>query len=195
MKNRRLDSIFLIMLFGVAFGMLLIVLLNEFSMKWHSFITVEVLVKTAFLRINYTMYLLYLLKKRLGFIGLLFIARKLDQTDLIFKMILFLCGIAIGNCICSVIFTYQVKAIWVLMGMLFPHFLFYIWAMIEFSKRVMRKKWDKIEWSKDNFRDKKMRKNRKKREKKNGYIWVTIIGLLTECYVNPIFLRFIVKNM
>lgn len=190
MKHFRINKQTAFLLLGCAIGVFCGCVSQKGISNLDTYINMQRLLHIGYLKMEHINYVLYLLRLR----GLVAIVLLICAMSYVGKYILsmFLTFIGIGIGLIGVCFAleYQVEGVGVFLAFLFPQILFYIPALYEY--------YDLLICVHDNlFQSKNIITTCSKRKpigRQIGKIFgVTIMGILSECYVNPIFIKIMVK--
>lgn len=158
---------------------------NETVFQWRNILEI------AFREIDYSAYFLYLLRKRGGILCLLFLLSLTNARELFFHFYIFVVGISAGYLCRAVINLYAAKGILVVISLLFPQMLFYAPAFLQWICFL-----ESFQNAKKRIEEKKQRTGKfGKISKITRIVLLTIIGIFSECYVNPIIIKIFVKNL
>ena len=154
------------------------------------FLGIQSLMQISFLEIGYRDYFLYLLKKRglLG-IGIVLIGMTAAGQLLLAGIVMYF-GMSIGGMLSVMILRYGWKGILLSLSFCLPQDLFYIPAVsMGISLLAVRggQKSDRM----PGYHMEEKKKNRLKQI--FLMLGVTIIGILAECYVNPMLVKTVLK--
>lgn len=179
-------------LVGFIIGILFAYLSNGEVEQMKQYMGMQSLVNIVYYQIDYNNYLKYLIRKRgLLLAILLFGAMTVVGKYVLSAFIMFL-GISMGATVTFLIYQYQVKGLLLFLAMLFPQILCYAPALFDYINMLSGLN-EKV------FGDKNMlqiqRKSVFESRRIVRMIGVTIIGIIIECYVNPSFVKLIIKNM
>lgn len=154
------------------------------------FLGIQSLMQISFLEIGYRDYFLYLLKRR-GLLGLGMVLIGMTAAgQLLLAGIVMYFGMSIGGMLSVMILRYGWKGIMLGLGFCLPQDLFYIPAGsmgISLMAAYGRKKNDRLQI----YHTGEKKKNQLRRIL--SVLGVTIIGILAECYVNPLLVKTVLK--
>ena len=154
------------------------------------FLGIQSLMQISFLEIGYREYFFYLLKRRglLG-IGMLLIGMTAGGQLFLAGIVMYF-GMSIGGMLSVMILRYGWKGILLSLGFCLPQDLFYIPAGsmgISLLASHYGQKSDRLQM----YHTGEKKRNRIK--KICSVLGVTIIGIVTECYVNPFLVKTVLK--
>lgn len=179
-------------LVGFIIGILFAYLSNGEVEQMKQYMGMQSLVNIVYYQMDYNNYLKYLIRKRgLLLAILLFGAMTVVGKYVLSAFIMFL-GISMGATVTFLVYQYQIKGLLLFLAMLFPQILCYAPALFDYINMLSGLN-EKV------FGDKNMlqiqRKSVLESRRIVRMIGVTIIGIVIECYVNPSFVKLIIKNM
>lgn len=154
------------------------------------FLGIQSLMQISFLEIGYREYFFYLLKRR-GFLvaGMVLIGMTAGGQLFLAGVVMYF-GMSIGGMLSVMILRYGWKGILLSLGFCLPQDLFYIPAGSMGIRLLMSWGGQKSDRLQTYYTGGKKRKQFKRILSVLG---VTIIGIVTECYVNPILVKTVLK--
>lgn len=177
---------------GMCIGVTVLMLSSQLHDGMLSLINMQNLIQVSFQGLEYKKYIGYLARKRGGILIFIWLIGMTSFSEILLNAFVMFFGIGTGSVILLMLEQYKGKGFLVLTGIFMPQMLLYIPA---YSKWISLWKNDKVD-KKYGYGDRRKRRQViDKLSKILMVILVTIIGLLTECYVNSNLLKIIVKNM
>lgn len=179
-------------LVGFMIGILFAYLSNGEVEQMKQYMGMQSLVNIVYYQMDYSNYLKYLIRKRgLLLAILLFGAMTVVGKYVLSAFIMFL-GISMGATVTFLIYQYQIKGLLLFLAMLFPQILCYTPALFDYIHMLSGLN-EKVFGNKNMLQI--QRKSVLESKRIVRMIGVTIIGIVIECYVNPSFVKLIIKNM
>lgn len=190
MKQKESGRQFAFWLAGFVIG----VLFSYFSAgdlkQMQKYMGMQNLMEIAVCQLNMKNYLYYLLRRRgLLLLVLMFAAMTFMGRYVLSAFLMFL-GISMGTTAMFLLIHYGGKGILLFLALFFPQIICYVPA-VYYAVRLLSQLHGRV-FSEPGGRQLLTEKRLTSRQIFRA-VGVTIIGLLTECYVNPIFVKFVIK--
>lgn len=168
---------------GFLMGVLYIYIMGYFQGEDTDFLSVNNLMQIMYTDIEYKEYFVYLIKKRAGLLLAMILASLALPGKLLLSGFLMFFGCSMGSMLSTLVMRYGLKGILLFLSLIFPQYLIYIpvifgwiYVLTHFNNYI--------------FHEKNSYRNGLSPYQILGKMillsGVTIIGLLLECYVNPI---------
>lgn len=191
MKMHEEHRQFVFFLTGIFIGVLYIYFTGGSPDRERDFFSVQNLKQIMYMEIVHEDYFLFLLKKRIAVLLLLVIISFALPGKYLLMGFLMVFGCSIGSMLSVLVARYGIKGMLLFFGLVFPQDVIYI-PVIFLWVRLM------AGWNEELFR---MRYSLMRSGQKHVFFMgkllflsgVTIIGVLSECYVNPIFVKWCLK--
>ena len=190
MKQKESGRQFVFWLAGFAIGVLFSYFNAGDSKELNAYMGMQSMMEIALCQLDTRGYLFYLIRRRgLIFLILLFGAMTVMGKYILSAFLMFL-GISMGTMGVFLLFHYGGKGIFLFFSLFFPQIICYVPA-VYYMIRFLSVLHDKV------FGERKLRYTvREKMLSPRQFffaIGVTITGILFECYVNPVFVKFVMK--
>lgn len=181
-------------LIGFMIGALYIYFCGGNSFGGNEMLGLQSIIGLAYSDIQLKKYLIYLLKRRIGIIIFVGVMALTSAGNIFMGGFCLFFGIGTGSMISVAIMHYGIKGILVFLAFTMPQMLFYIpafsrWITWFSELRLGLHKKRKKQFDITYYETKKVVKYKFL----IGMLVFTIIGLLVECYVNPFFVKKIIK--
>ncbi len=190
MKRREINGQLILIITGFFIGILYTVLSKGDLTGFSDYMGEKNLIEVSFCHINTSHYLLYLLKRRGMLVGIMLLALFSYASIYLVSLLLVLLGFGLSTMFLFLVMNYKIKGILFFIAFFFPQILFYGPVLSEFFQGLLQLSLEKREHN----HDRNQTAVKHISLKKVGKLFiVSIIGMLTECYVNPIIVKIILK--
>lgn len=190
LKTQEMHRQLVLFLAGFLVGVLYIYVTGYFQGEDTDFLSVNNLMQIMYTDINYKEYFLYLVKKRAGVLFfLVLVSLALPGKYLLAGFLMFF-GCSVGNMLSVLIMRYGLKGILLFLALIFPQDIIYIpvlfgwvYLLTHFNESIF-------------YGQNRYRYRLSKYQILGKMIvlcGVTIIGLIFECYVNPMIVIWCIK--
>lgn len=191
MKSQENQKQFVFFLAGFLLGVLYIYFSGEYKGEGADFFSIQNLMQIRYMEIVQEEYFIYLLKKRAGVLLILGILSLALAGKYLLAVFLMLFGCSMGSMLSVLIMRYGLPGMLLFVGFIFPQDLVYIPAVFGWVALL-------TEWNEGMFGRRNVTHRRgygKHMGMKRLFVLsgVTIIGILLECYVNPIIVNWCLK--
>lgn len=176
---------------GFLIGVLYIYFTGSYQNGENDFLSVQNLMQVMYMDIASEDYFYFLLRKRLGVLLVLVLLSLALPGKYMLLGFLMIFGCSMGSMLSVLVVRYGIKGMLLFLGLVFPQDIIYIPAIFWWV-------WLLTEWNEGMI----FRMDPIRRRRGSGIrtawtmavlIGVTIIGILLECYVNPIVVNFCLK--
>lgn len=186
MRSKEEHRQLIFFLSGFLIGVLYIYFVGDEGAGGTDFLSLQNLMQVKYMDIAYEEYFWYLLKKRLGILFLLFaVALALPGKILLFGFLMVF-GCSMGSMLSVLILRYGLKGLLLFFALIFPQDLIYLPAIFGWVAVF-------TEWNEKLFGIRSRLEKRRKFLRISALLGVTIIGIIVECYVNPIIVKWCLK--
>lgn len=191
MRSQENHRQFVFFLAGFLLGVLYIYFSGDYKGEGTDFFSIQNLVQIRYTEVVYEEYFVYLLKKRVGVLLVLGVLSLALAGKYLLSGFLMLFGCCLGSMLSVLIMRYGLSGMLLFAGLVFPQNFIYIPAVFGWVALL-------TEWNEGVF-------GRRKTLYRKGYgrgagikqilvlCGVTIIGILLECYVNPVVVNWCLK--
>lgn len=191
MKSHEEQRGILFFLAGFFIGVIYIYFMGASGATEEDFLSVQNLMQVTYMDVVYEEYFWFLVKKRIGILLVLVAASFALPGKYLLLGFLMVFGCSMGSMLSVLIVRYGLKGILLFLGLVFPQDLIYIPVVLRWEHVLER-------WNEGIFwRRNAMRQRRSGRWYGGGRVvvllMVTIIGILLECYVNPLVVNWCLK--
>ena len=191
MKSKEEQKYFVFFLAGFLLGVLYIYFSGEYKAEGMDFFSAQNLIQLQYKEIKYEEYFWYLVKKRTGILLILGVLSLAVAGKYLLFGFLMLFGCSMGSMLSVLIIRYGMRGILLFAGFIVPQDLVYLPAVFGWVTMLMQ-------WNEGIFEQVSVMYRR--RGTRYDYLkrflllsGVTIIGILLECYVNPVIVKFCLK--
>ena len=190
MKQRESGRQLLFWLAGFVIGVLFLCFAAGEQEELNAYMGMQSMVELSVCHLNRREYLVYLLKRRgMIFLVLLFGAMTMVGNYILCAFLMFL-GISMGMMSTYLVMHYGGKGVLLLLALFFPQIICYAPAVC-YIVRFLSILHDRVFAGRGN---RLLSPKRVMRQKQILFtIGVTITGILSECYVNPILVKIVMK--
>ena len=191
MKSQEKHKYFVFFLAGFLLGVLYIYFTGEHNAESTDFFSVQNLMQLQYVEMDYKDYFVYLLKKRFGVLLMLAALSFALAGRYLLLGFLMLFGCSMGSMLSLLVVRYGVGGMLLFGGLIFPQDIVYLPVVFDWVTVL-------AEWNVRLFGHSNVA-YRMGRTKYSGVshmivlCGVTIIGILLECYVNPVIVKFCLK--
>lgn len=192
MKQKRYSIYVIFFVVGMFLGVLVANLLWDEQDKLKDYIGLTNMMRIVVMKIDTAEYIKYLFAKRMAVALVLFLCTMTIIGSYLFPAFIMYLGICFGNTLSYLISQYHIRGCGLLFALIFPQMFFYIPAIIGYLDVLTALHYKIFEKPNMLYLHQKKQFNFIKLGKIVG---VTIIGIVLECYVNPIFVKIMIKNL
>ena len=191
MKSQEEQKNFVFFLTGFLLGVLYIYFTGEYKAQGTDIFSVQNLMQLQYTEIRYREYFWYLLKNRTAVLLVLgACSLALAGKYLLFGFLMLL-GCSMGSMLSVLVLRYGLGGMLLFAGLVFPQGFVYIPAV--FGWVAMLTNWNEGIFGRRSALYQRMQGKKGKVRRIIFWIGVTIIGILLECYVNPVVLKLCLK--
>ncbi len=191
MKSQENQKQFVFFLAGFLLGVLYIYFSGEYKGEGADFFSIQNLMQIRYMEIVQEEYFIYLLKKRAGVLLILGILSLALAGKYLLAVFLMLFGCSMGSMLSVLIMRYGLPGMLLFVGFIFPQDLVYIPAV--FGWVALLTEWNEGMFGRRNVMHRRGYGKHMGMKRLLVLSGVTIIGILLECYVNPIIVNWCLK--